>query len=94
MSIHTCSYYCDRPDCIRAQRDELRQKLEQEKPLPEDWYGQAQWQFGYERGWDKATEKREWVSLTFTEYMEAIKGKEDIEDCWHSLEAKLKEKNT
>jgi hypothetical protein len=29
MSIHTCSYYCDRPDCIRAQRDELRQKLEQ-----------------------------------------------------------------
>ena len=33
MSIHTCSYYCDRPECIRAQRDELRQKLEQaEKP--------------------------------------------------------------
>jgi hypothetical protein len=29
MSIHTCSYYCDRPDCIKAQRDELRQKLEQ-----------------------------------------------------------------
>jgi hypothetical protein len=61
---------------------------------PEDWYGQAQWQCGYERGWDKAMEKREWVSLTFTEYMEAIKGKEDIEYCWHALEAKLKEKNT
>jgi len=31
---------------------------------PEDWYGQAQWQFGYERGWDKAMEvKREWVGL-------------------------------
>ena len=29
MSIHTCSYYCDRFECIRAQRDELRQKLEQ-----------------------------------------------------------------
>jgi hypothetical protein len=29
MSVHTCSYYCDRPECIRAQRDELRQKLEQ-----------------------------------------------------------------
>ena len=29
MSIHTCSYFCDRPECIRAQRDELRQKLEQ-----------------------------------------------------------------
>jgi hypothetical protein len=23
---------------------------------PEDWYGQAQWQFGYERGWDKGYE--------------------------------------
>jgi len=29
MSIHTCSYYCERPECIKAQRDELRQKLEQ-----------------------------------------------------------------
>ena len=27
--MHTCSYYCDRPECIKAQRDELRQKLEQ-----------------------------------------------------------------
>jgi len=31
MSIHTCSYYCERPECIKAQRDELRQKLEQAK---------------------------------------------------------------
>ena len=29
MSIHTCSYFCDRPECVLAQRDELRQKLEQ-----------------------------------------------------------------
>jgi len=29
MTMHTCSYYCDRPECIKAQRDELRQKLEQ-----------------------------------------------------------------
>jgi hypothetical protein len=29
MNIHTCSYYCDRPECVLAQRDELRQKLEQ-----------------------------------------------------------------
>jgi len=33
MSIHTCSYYCDRPECIRAQRDELRQKFEQAESL-------------------------------------------------------------
>lgn len=26
--IHTCSYYCTRPACIRAQRDELRDKME------------------------------------------------------------------
>jgi hypothetical protein len=29
MNTHTCSYYCERLECIRAQRDELRQKLEQ-----------------------------------------------------------------
>jgi len=38
MSTHTCSYYCDRPECIRAQRDELRQALEQaEKQEPFAW---------------------------------------------------------
>jgi hypothetical protein len=25
--IHSCGYYCDRPACIKAQRDELRDKL-------------------------------------------------------------------
>ena len=24
--LHTCSYYCDKPECIKAQRDELRAK--------------------------------------------------------------------
>lgn len=24
--IHSCSYYCDRPECIKAQRDELRER--------------------------------------------------------------------
>jgi hypothetical protein len=23
-SIHTCSYYCERPECIKRQRDEMR----------------------------------------------------------------------
>lgn len=27
--IHSCSYHCDRPECIRAQRDELRERLAQ-----------------------------------------------------------------
>jgi hypothetical protein len=39
MNIHTCSYYCERPECIKAQRDELRQKLEQaEKQEPVAWH--------------------------------------------------------
>lgn len=25
--IHTCSYHCNRPECIKAQRDELRDSL-------------------------------------------------------------------
>ncbi len=25
---HTCSYHCDRPACIKAQRDELRDKFQ------------------------------------------------------------------
>jgi hypothetical protein len=27
-TIHTCSYYCERPECVRRQRDELRDRLE------------------------------------------------------------------
>lgn len=27
-TLHTCSYECDRPECIKAQRDELRAKME------------------------------------------------------------------
>lgn len=27
--VHSCSYYCDRPECIKAQRDELRDRLAQ-----------------------------------------------------------------
>jgi len=25
--IHSCSYYCDRPECVKRQRDELRERL-------------------------------------------------------------------
>lgn len=33
--IHSCSYFCDRPECVRMQRDELRQLLElANKPAP------------------------------------------------------------
>ena len=29
MTIHSCSYYCHQPECIKVQRDELRDKLYQ-----------------------------------------------------------------
>jgi len=59
----------------------------------EDWYGQWQWQCGYERGWDKAMErKRKWVGLTDEEkgWCAAPTYEETIE----RVEAKLKEKNS
>lgn len=36
-TIHTCSYYCERPECIRRQRDELRDRMEAalaQQPVP------------------------------------------------------------
>ena len=35
--IHSCSYYCARPGCIKAQRDELRERLAQPEPEPVAW---------------------------------------------------------
>jgi hypothetical protein len=32
--VHSCSYYCDRPECIKAQRDELRDRLAQPEQEP------------------------------------------------------------
>jgi len=82
MSIHTCSYYCDRPECIRAQRDELRQKLEQaEQIIPSDYSNSHQ---------------REWVGFTHEELAwlnEALNlgGRFAVIE---AIEAKLKDKNT
>lgn len=33
--IHSCSYYCDRPECIKEQRDSLVKKLEDTLAQPE-----------------------------------------------------------
>lgn len=34
--IHSCGYHCDKPACVKAQRDELRDKyfLQFERPNP------------------------------------------------------------
>ena len=34
--LHSCSYFCNRPECIKAQRDELRERLAQQKALTDD----------------------------------------------------------
>jgi hypothetical protein len=78
---------------LRAYEDKLKEQ---------DWYGQHQWQCGYERGWDAAMEqKREWVGLTDEEiYDYADKflyqhgSNYGIKSFGKAIEAKLKEKNT
>ena len=35
-----------------------------------------------------------WQGLTKKEFLAAVDGLEDLEDCWVAIEAKLKEKNT
>ena len=37
---------------------------------------------------------RQWQGLTKKEFLAAVDGLEDLEDCWVAVEAKLKEKNT
>ena len=50
--IHSCSYYCDRPKCIKAQRDELRDKLAQPEQEPLEYWNAVE-------GWVKIDEVRE-----------------------------------
>ena len=35
--VHTCSYACERPECIRAQRDELAARLTAETSNAREW---------------------------------------------------------
>jgi hypothetical protein len=47
--IHSCGYYCNRPACIEAQRNELRDKL-----LAKKWVGltdEEMKEIWDERGW-------------------------------------------
>jgi hypothetical protein len=88
MSIHTCSYYCDRHECIKAQRDELRQKIEQAESL--DKLVTENQRLGlYE------PPKKQWVGFTHEELAwlnEALNlgGRFAVIE---AIEAKLKEKN-
>jgi len=66
--IHSCSYYCDRPECIKTQRDELRDKLAQRT-----WVGLT-----YEdmiEVWNKLYKERTDVMLLPTTFAKAIEAK-------------------
>ena len=49
---HSCSYYCDRPECIKAQRDEMRERLKrldsQPVPVEPDYWNKL----GMEHYWE------------------------------------------
>jgi hypothetical protein len=32
-NLHSCNYWCMRPECILAQRNELRDRLAKQKPM-------------------------------------------------------------
>ena len=42
---------------------------------------------------ERETPPRQWQGLTKREFLEAVDGLEDLEDCWVAIEDKLKEKN-
>jgi len=84
------------PACVYESDMSQERVDETAKDRQEDWYGQAQWQFGYERGWDKAMEvKRKWVGLTDDERSYYLQSAANV-GWWQAaifVEAKLKEKN-
>ena len=105
--IHSCGYYCDRPLCIKAQRDKLRDELFASKPTPEPVAYLCENAVGHKYfRWKKpqsifkpialytAPPQRGWQGLTDEEI-------KDILDCGRpnlvnikKTEQKLKEKNT
>jgi hypothetical protein len=73
---------------LRAYEDKLKEQ---------DWYGQHQWQCGYERGWDAAMEhKRGWVWLTYDEINEIYYEYGECRKYGYeeAIQEKLREKNT
>jgi hypothetical protein len=101
--IHSCGYYCDRPACIKVQRDELRDKFFEirtsEKNIQNSDNQAAEsaqaWVKTYSGGKPNYTQpiEKEWVGLTNVDLIELIAFTHmSIEDA-RSVEAKLKEKN-
>jgi hypothetical protein len=93
--IHSCGYYCDRPECIKAQRDELRDRLAQLEQ-PEVRTGNCLRVGVCASEGHKIQLQRTWVGLMDSEIMKIINSNIST-GLWYmaiEIEAKLKEKNT
>ena len=105
--IHSCSYYCHIPECIKAQRDELRDKLAQPEQEPVAYLCENAVGHKYFR-WKKPSStykpialytippQRTWVGLT-DEEVESVAEEFGVGgwicDFARAIEAELKEKN-
>jgi hypothetical protein len=99
--IHSCGYYCDRPACIKVQRDELRDKLFEirtsEKIIQTSDNQTAEsarpWVKTYSGGKPNYTQpiEKEWVGLTDKEIDDCLEM--SIHGTCRAVETKLKDKN-
>ena len=83
IEIHTCSYHCHRPACIKAQRDELRDKLSQrqwvgltddeiEQGCRESWVTKQAWQSAVWWAEEKLKEKNALMDYNFNEHEQSV----------------------
>jgi hypothetical protein len=99
--IHSCSYYCNRPACIEAQRNELRDKLFSDQAVKtysmadEDW--RDIWEQFDEHSFDIDEEFQKEMVAKHGEGYYYISPDEDWKRqkalIQNLIEAKLKEKN-
>ena len=80
---HTCSYFCDKPECIKAQRDELRDKLAaiESQPVPVEPPEVARIHELASRGYPEANIE----SLYIKDLQSALKRAQEERDKWMSL---------
>jgi hypothetical protein len=103
--IHSCGYYCDKPACIKAQRDELRNKLFSDQAVktyePQETIAKwikantehRQWYICPKCSYQAPRFRDEWVGLTLHE-IDYIEGMTlDKHDAIRMAAVALKEKN-
>ena len=106
--IHSCGYYCDRPLCIKAQRDQLREKMFSEQAVktyeqePQETISKwikantehRQWCICPKCSYQAPRFKDEWVGLTATEIKILRRAANNDREFAELVQAKLKDKNT